>query len=77
MLANDGEDEIGELLLDNRAVLGLSDAGAHASQICDACFSTHLLGHWVRELGRDLARAGACAASPRTPPTCSASPIGA
>ena len=30
-------------------MLGLSDAGAHASQLCDACFSTHLLGHWVRE----------------------------
>ena len=28
---------------------GLSDAGAHASQLCDACYSTHLLGHWVRE----------------------------
>ena len=49
VLANDGDDEIGELLNDNRAVIGLSDAGAHASQICDACFSTHLLGHWVRE----------------------------
>lgn len=51
VLVNDGDDEIGELLRDNRAVLGLSDAGAHASQICDACFSTHLLGHWVRERG--------------------------
>src|SRR5262249_37430311 len=30
-------------------MLGLSDAGAHASQLCDACFSTYLLGHWVRE----------------------------
>jgi N-acyl-D-aspartate/D-glutamate deacylase len=49
VLANDGEAEIGTLLNDNRAVLGLSDAGAHASQICDACFSTHLLGYWVRE----------------------------
>jgi len=27
----------------------LSDAGAHATQLCDACFSTYLLGHWVRE----------------------------
>jgi N-acyl-D-amino-acid deacylase len=51
VLANDGKEEIAELLADNRAVIGLSDAGAHASQICDACFSTHLLGHWVRELG--------------------------
>jgi N-acyl-D-aspartate/D-glutamate deacylase len=51
VLANDGKDEIADLLNDNRAVIGLSDAGAHASQICDACYSTHLLGHWVRELG--------------------------
>jgi N-acyl-D-aspartate/D-glutamate deacylase len=51
VLANDGDDETGQLLNDNRAVLGLSDAGAHASQICDACFSTHLLGHWVRDTG--------------------------
>jgi N-acyl-D-aspartate/D-glutamate deacylase len=49
VLVNDGDDEIGALLRDDRAVLGLSDAGAHASQICDACFSTHLLGVWVRE----------------------------
>jgi N-acyl-D-aspartate/D-glutamate deacylase len=30
-------------------VIALSDAGAHASQLCDACYSTYLLGHWVRE----------------------------
>ena len=30
---------------------GLSDAGAHASQLCDAVFSTYLLEHWVRETG--------------------------
>ena len=30
-------------------MLGLSDAGAHASQLCDSCFSTHLLSHWVRD----------------------------
>ena len=51
MLANDDEDEVGKLLQDDRAVLGLSDAGAHASQLCDACFSTHLLSHWTREKG--------------------------
>ena len=38
-----------ELLTHPSGMLGLSDAGAHASQLCDACFSTHLLGHWVRE----------------------------
>jgi N-acyl-D-aspartate/D-glutamate deacylase len=51
VLANDDEEEVGQLLQDGRTVLGLSDAGAHASQLCDACFSTHLLGHWVRDEG--------------------------
>ena len=32
--------------------LTLSDAGAHASQLCDACYSTYLLGHWVRDRKR-------------------------
>ena len=32
-----------ELLTDPHTMLGLSDAGAHASQLCDSCFSTHLL----------------------------------
>lgn len=49
VLENDADDETGALLADKRAILGLSDAGAHASQLCDACYSTHLLGHWVRE----------------------------
>ncbi|MFC5752238.1 N-acyl-D-amino-acid deacylase family protein [Actinomadura rugatobispora] len=51
VLDNDGDDEVGELLADERTLLGLSDAGAHATQLCDACYSTHLLGHWVRERG--------------------------
>jgi N-acyl-D-aspartate/D-glutamate deacylase len=37
------------LLTDPHTMLGLSDAGAHASQLCDSCFSTHLLSHWVRD----------------------------
>jgi N-acyl-D-amino-acid deacylase len=49
VLENDGDDEIGELLADKRTLLGLSDAGAHATQLCDAGYATHLLGHWVRE----------------------------
>lgn len=51
VLVNDGEAEIAALLGDDRTVLGLSDAGAHASQLCDACFSTHLLARFVRERG--------------------------
>ena len=50
-LLNVNEEEVGHLLRDPVGVLGLSDAGAHASQLCDAGFSTHLLGHWVRDLG--------------------------
>jgi N-acyl-D-aspartate/D-glutamate deacylase len=49
VMDNDGDEELGDLLADKRTLLGLSDAGAHASQLCDACYSTHLLGHWVRE----------------------------
>ena len=57
-IANNNEDEVQELLDHPETVLGLSDAGAHASQLCDACFSTHLLGHWVRDKGTiPLARA--------------------
>lgn len=48
-VANSNEDEVETLLTDPNTVLGLSDAGAHASQLCDACFSTHLLSRWVRE----------------------------
>jgi N-acyl-D-aspartate/D-glutamate deacylase len=46
---NFDEDEVEVLLTDPHTMLGLSDAGAHASQLCDACFSTHLLSRWVRE----------------------------
>jgi N-acyl-D-aspartate/D-glutamate deacylase len=46
---NDDENVVAELLAHPAAMLGLSDAGAHASQLCDANFATHLLGHWVRE----------------------------
>ena len=46
---NYDEDEVEMLLTDPHTMLGLSDAGAHASQLCDAGFSTHLLSRWVRE----------------------------
>ncbi len=46
---NSDEDQVAELLAGRGTVLGLSDAGAHASQLCDACFSTYLLQRWVRE----------------------------
>jgi len=49
---NYDEAEVAELLDDPNCVVALSDAGAHASQLCDACYSTYLLGHWVREKGK-------------------------
>ena len=51
VLSNDDDDQLAQLLRDPRTVLGLSDAGAHASQLCDACFSTHLLEVWCRQRG--------------------------
>lgn len=48
-VVNFDEDEVEEILKDPNVVLGLGDGGAHLSQLCDACYSTHLLGHWVRE----------------------------
>jgi N-acyl-D-aspartate/D-glutamate deacylase len=49
VLANDDEDGIAFLLQQEGMLLGLSDAGAHVSQLCDACAPTDLLGRWVRE----------------------------
>ncbi len=50
-MANYDEAQVAELLTDPSMVLGLSDAGAHASQLCDACQATDLLGRWVRDKG--------------------------
>jgi N-acyl-D-aspartate/D-glutamate deacylase len=51
VMCNDDPDEVASLLVDEHTLINLSDAGAHASQICDANFATYLLEHWVRELG--------------------------
>ncbi len=37
------------LLKEPGCTLGLSDAGAHIGQLCDAPLPTDLLGNWVRE----------------------------
>jgi N-acyl-D-aspartate/D-glutamate deacylase len=49
VLANNDPDAIAELLPEDTVLLGLADSGAHVSQLCDACFSTDLLGNWVRD----------------------------
>jgi len=48
-LANDDADEVAKLLVQEHVTLGLSDAGAHVGQLCDAPQATDLLGNWVRE----------------------------
>ena len=48
---NFDEKEVAELITDPNTIIALSDAGAHANQLCDACYSTHLLAHWVRGNG--------------------------
>ncbi len=43
---------IDAMLADPNIIMGLADAGAHATQIMDASQATYFLQHWVRELGR-------------------------
>lgn len=51
VLTNDNEQQLADLLRDKRTLLGLSDAGAHLGQLCDACFAPYLLGYWSRDKG--------------------------
>jgi N-acyl-D-amino-acid deacylase len=48
-IANDDVEEVERLLTYEHVALGLSDAGAHVDQLCDAPLPTDLLGTWVRE----------------------------
>jgi N-acyl-D-aspartate/D-glutamate deacylase len=50
-VANDDPQAVSELLQEPGCVLGLSDAGAHVGQLCDAVLPTDFLATWVRELG--------------------------
>jgi N-acyl-D-aspartate/D-glutamate deacylase len=50
-IANDDEDEVAKILKDEYCTLGVSDAGAHVGQICDAPQATQYLGHWIRDRG--------------------------
>ena len=50
-IANDDPTSVGHLLTHESVALGLSDAGAHVGQLCDAPIATDLLGTWVRERG--------------------------
>jgi N-acyl-D-aspartate/D-glutamate deacylase len=47
--ANDDEDGVALLMRSEGCIMGLSDAGAHVSQICDAVMPTDFLSRWVRD----------------------------
>ncbi|MFM8971668.1 MAG: amidohydrolase family protein, partial [Actinomycetota bacterium] len=49
---NRAPDALGDYLGLDGVCPGLSDAGAHAGQICDADAPTHYLSYWCRERGR-------------------------
>jgi N-acyl-D-aspartate/D-glutamate deacylase len=49
VFANDDVDGVSELLCEEGCILGLSDAGAHVGQICDAVMPTDFLSRWVRD----------------------------
>jgi N-acyl-D-aspartate/D-glutamate deacylase len=51
-LLNTDEKVVGDLIAHPLTLITLSDAGAHLSLMCDAGYSSTLLGKWVRGLGR-------------------------
>jgi N-acyl-D-aspartate/D-glutamate deacylase len=51
-LLNTDETVVGDLIVHPLTLITLSDAGAHLSLMCDAGYSSTLLGKWVRRLER-------------------------
>jgi N-acyl-D-aspartate/D-glutamate deacylase len=49
IVANDNQQDVSWLLNEEHCTLGLSDAGAHVGQLCDAPQPTDFLGNWVRD----------------------------
>lgn len=47
--ANSTEENLIELITDERTRIGLGDGGAHVDMLCEAGYTTYLLGYWVRE----------------------------
>ena len=74
-IANDDVVEVESLLNEEHVVLGLTDAGAHVDQLCDAPSPTDLLGTWVRERG-SCPSSGPFGNWPVSPLTCSDSRVG-
>ena len=48
---NEDHDAVRELVTSPTTIMGLADAGAHATQIMDASQPTYVLSHWVRDEG--------------------------
>ncbi|HEY3673604.1 MAG TPA: amidohydrolase family protein [Acidimicrobiia bacterium] len=48
-IANDDDGPVRDLLTNPQVALGLSDAGAHVGQLCDAPLPLDFLGGWVRD----------------------------
>jgi N-acyl-D-aspartate/D-glutamate deacylase len=46
---NIDEEVVGEMLRNPHTLLALSDAGAHATLLCEAGQTSYFLGEWVRE----------------------------
>jgi N-acyl-D-amino-acid deacylase len=49
IVSNDDSKAVAKLLQEDHCTFGLSDAGAHINQLCDASQATSFLGDWVRE----------------------------
>ena len=47
--ANQDPTAVLELMRHPRTVVGVSDTGAHVTQLIDSSIPTHLLSHWVRD----------------------------
>jgi N-acyl-D-aspartate/D-glutamate deacylase len=50
-LINANKDRVAELLRYDNAIIGLSDAGAHVTQHCEAGLPSYLIQEWVRNRG--------------------------
>ncbi len=50
-VANSTEANLIQMITDPRIRIGLGDGGAHVDMLCEAGYTTYLLGHWVRERG--------------------------
>jgi N-acyl-D-aspartate/D-glutamate deacylase len=51
VIDNNDPVELAQLLTDRRTLWGAHDAGAHVDTISDSCYTSHVLGHFVREEG--------------------------